>query len=269
MSKLKKTLIFYINSSIHVAFAIAALAWISFLELNIPVDFTILCFIFLSSITGYNFVKYAGIAKLHHQSLTKNLRIIQLFSFACFLVLIYFSSLQTLDVIWVTSILGIFTFFYTVPFLPDRTNLRSLRSLKIFVIALVWAGTTVLLPVVNFQEVFNSEIVLLFLQRFLFVVALTIPFEIRDVVFDRANLGTLPQLTGTEQSKKIGYVLLFLFLGIDFFLADNFISTIPEILTVIILAVSIYKSSTSQNRYFSAFWVEGIPLLWLFFEFLL
>lgn len=269
MSLLKKIIHFYVNSSIHVALAITALSVISFLKFNISIDYSILAFIFFSSITGYNFVKYAGIAKLHHQSLTKNLQLIQVFSFCCFVILLYLASLQTQKVLWATSVLGILTFFYAVPFFPNKTNLRSLRSFKIFVIALVWAGATVFLPLVNSVFILAQEVLLIFLQRFLFVIALTIPFEIRDVLFDHANLGTLPQRTSVKWTKRIGYLLIAFFLGVAFLVENSFMNIIPELLVGIIAAIYIFKASKKQGLYFSAFWVEGIPLLWLFLEFII
>ena len=59
---------FYINASIHVALAVYALGYITLKELNILYDEIVLYFMFYASITGYNFVKYFGLAKFHHRS---------------------------------------------------------------------------------------------------------------------------------------------------------------------------------------------------------
>jgi len=75
MKYLKNAFELYINSSIHVSFAVAAFTLLTFLDYDLIPDRDLIFFIFFASITGYNFVKYAGIAKLHHLSLAKNLRI--------------------------------------------------------------------------------------------------------------------------------------------------------------------------------------------------
>ncbi|MFD2434695.1 hypothetical protein ACFSO9_14885 [Mesonia maritima] len=264
---MKKVLNFYINSSLHLAFSVTALAVISVLQFQIELNSTVLLFIFLSTITGYNFVKYAGLAKLHHKSLTGNLRGIQVFSFFSFAGLLYVASLQSEKVLWITVLLGIVTFFYAVPFLPNQTNLRNLKSLKIFIIALVWAGATVLIPLINQHPIFEQSVLLSFFQRFLFVVALTIPFEVRDVIYDEDHLGTLPQLLGVENSKKIGYILLISFVVLKFFIETvTWIQFLPKLITALAVGIFIYKSTKKQNRYFSSFWVEAIPIFWLALE---
>ena len=65
MRFLKQVLDFYINSSIHVSLAVLSLSWITLIEFDISYDINVLFFIFYASITGYNFVKYFGIAKHH------------------------------------------------------------------------------------------------------------------------------------------------------------------------------------------------------------
>ena len=85
MRFLKLMFDFYLNASIHVAFSVYAFLRITEIYLELPYNENLNWFIFFGTITGYNFVKYAGVAKLHHRSLTKDLKIIQIFSFICFL----------------------------------------------------------------------------------------------------------------------------------------------------------------------------------------
>ena len=84
MTFLKKILNFYINASIHVSLAVYSLVRVTELYFNLPYNEALDYFIFYGTITGYNFVKYADVAKLHHRSLTRNLKLIQIFSFICF-----------------------------------------------------------------------------------------------------------------------------------------------------------------------------------------
>ena len=89
MSVLKQVFNFYINSSIHVALAVYAFTWVTLLQFGLNYNANVLYFVFFATITGYNFVKYFGIAKFHHRGLTNTLKIIQAFSFICFLLLCY------------------------------------------------------------------------------------------------------------------------------------------------------------------------------------
>ncbi|MDT0645489.1 hypothetical protein RM545_02200 [Zunongwangia sp. F260] len=264
MGFFKNSIDLYINSSIHVALAVVSLSTVTMLEYNISPDYDLLLFIFFGTVTGYNFVKYAGIAKLKHLSLTRNLRIIQVFSLFCFLAGAYFFLIQDVKVIAVAIVLGLFTLFYAVPFLGEKRNLRSLSGIKVFVIAISWAGASVLLPIVNSMDVLTADILIEFLQRFLLMVVLMLPFEIRDVKYDAAALSTLPQQMGVEKSKVLGYAVLILILLLELLQGNvvtiNFLSLV---LILIITGVFLLKSEIEQHPYFSSFWVESVPIFWL------
>ncbi|SHG04469.1 hypothetical protein SAMN05444483_104211 [Salegentibacter echinorum] len=252
---------FYINSSIHVAFAVVSLSLLSFLEFNLVVDFNLLLFIFLGSITGYNFVKYAGIAKLHHRSLARNLKLIQVFSLLCFLGFVYFALQQKLEILFAAAVFGIFTLLYAIPPGKNNQNLRNTSGIKIYVIALVWAGVTVIFPLLDKVEL--NQLILEFLQKFCFVIALTIPFEIRDLKFDAGTLKTLPQQIGVRRTKTAGYLLLAVTLFLEFWKDFVLVELIALLLIIGVTGLFVKYSKTNQQDYFASFWVEGIPVLWL------
>lgn len=264
MKYLKNAFELYINSSIHVSLAVVAFTLITFFQHDLELDLDLLFFIFFSSITGYNFVKYAGIAKLHHLSLAQNLRIIQIFSGICFLALIYFCFQLEVDVLIATGILGIFTLLYAIPVFGGGRNLRSLPGLKIFIIAIVWAGSTEILPLINAERYLGTELMVDFLQRLMLVVVLTLPFEIRDLNFDNEELGTIPQLLGTFKTKVFGTILIFLIFTVELF-QKNFNSNefLALLIILMVVGVMLWKSKEFQKKYYSSFWVEAVPILYL------
>ena len=137
-------------------------------------------------------------------------------------------------------------------------------SIKIFVIAAVWAGTTVYLPVIYENTKWDWDITLMLIQRFMIVLALTLPFEIRDLKFDETELGTLPQLLGIDKTKRLGYLLLLTTLFLEFLKDDLQIYLIMSL--SIFIGIGIYLAKRNQSRYYASFWVEGIPILcWLIF----
>lgn len=256
---------FYINSSIHVALAVVSFAIITMLNFKIAIDFNICLFIFLGTITGYNIVKYAGIAGLHHLSLTKNLRLIQIFSLFIFIGLLFVIFNLPLNAIIFSAIMGIFTLLYVLPFFGGGKNLRNLNGVKIYVIAFVWGGVTVLLPLINNIELLQWDVALALLQRFLFLFALTLPFEIRDLRFDMAKLNTVPQIYGVGKTKVIGVLILFVVLLMEFLKTDsNIPSVISLILMVLLLSFLITRARIRQPKYYSSFWVESVPIIGCF-----
>lgn len=264
MKYLKNAFELYINSSIHVSLAIVAFTLITFFEHDLIVDKELMLFIFFASITGYNFVKYAGIAKLYHLSLARNLRFIQIFSLLCFVALIYFTFQLKIEVLIATGILGLFTLFYAVPLFGQEKNLRSLPGIKIFIIALVWAGCTVILPLINAGKYLSTDLIVDFLQRLVLVVVLTLPFEIRDLNFDNERLGTIPQKLGVFKTKVFGVFLILVIFFIELF-QKSFRSTefLSLMLMLLITGFFLWGSGTKQGKYYASFWVESLPVMYL------
>lgn len=264
MGVAKKLLNFYINSSIHVAFAVVSLAIVTGLHFKIPMDKVLLLFVFFGTVTGYNFVKYADITGLHHRSLTKRLRIIQLFTAFSFLALLVSAfMINTLVLLW-SVIFGIFTFLYALPVFSRRRNLRSISGIKIFIIAFVWAGVTVVLPVIPVKNGFFDILILEFFQRFLLVLVWILPFEIRDLKYDLEQLRTLPQLIGVTRTRILGLLLLLVVILLEFLKETASTASVLAIVAIsVVSGVLVWLAKEQQSRYFAAFWVEGIPILWL------
>jgi len=270
MIPLKQILNFYINSSIHVALAVFSLSYITFLEFNISYDKPVLYFIFYASITGYNFVKYFEVTKFHHRSLSTWLKLIQIFSLLCFVLMCYYSFRLEKTTMFYIAVFAVLTFLYTIPFIPKRrflnkqSSLRNIGGLKVFLIALVWVGVTVFIPLLNNHFSIDRMVVIVSVQRFLLVIMLMLPFEIRDLQFDSLKLYTIPQNLGVKRTKILGVFLGLLMLVLEFFKREVSINQIIVLLIILVLTVLlIWFSREKQGRYYAAFWVEGIPILWL------
>ena len=263
MNALKRIFEFYINSSIHVALAVLSLVLITVLEFNLKLPNSYWYFVFFGTITGYNFVKYAPIAGLHHRSLAKSLKTIQVFSFLCFGLLLYFSFQLSYKTLLFSGIFAVLTVLYAIPFLNTR-SLRTVKGLKIFVVALVWAGVTVLVPLIEAEHALSTTTWITFIERFLIVVALVLPFEIRDLPYDQSVLGTLPQLLGLAATNILATGMT----GIAFIL-EAFKDTIsfPYAISLLFIclqaAFATFFANKQQSKYYASFWVEAIPILWL------
>jgi hypothetical protein len=265
MRLLKRVFHFYLESSIHVSLAVCAFALMSFFTFQKPVDIRFIVFLFLGTITGYNFVKYASLAGFHHRSLTRNLKAIQVFSLLIFLGFLYTSYFMPWGVILGSLVLGLFTLFYIVPFLKSY-NLRSLSGLKIFVVAFVWAGVTVLLPWLLTSEIRTLDFWIVYVQRFLWVLVLTLPFEIRDLVYDQSHLGTIPQRLGIKKTRLLGIVLLVVIIILEGLKESNEWKEVFVLYAMLsITGGFLVISEKDQSQYFASFWVESLPIFWCVF----
>ena len=255
---------FYLDASIHVALAVFSLVYVTTITLNISINSHLIYFIFFGTIVCYNFIKYGVeadkyflVANPYH----KNIQIISFLSGAVALYHVLFLNKHTWSLF---VVLGFLVILYALPLLPSAKNLRSFGGLKIVVVALVWAMTTVLLPYFSEKEEVSWDVAIETIQRFLFVLVLLIPFEIRDLAYDDVKLKTLPQRYGVTNTKLIGA-----FLSLVFFLATFLKDQIGvnELLVKGILFLGLcglmYVTKRNQTKYYASFWVEAVSIIWL------
>ena len=256
---------FYLDASVHVALAVASLLGVTLFLLEIDWNVSLVGFVFFSTIVCYNFVKYGVeaykylvVSNLYHQ-------IIQIFSFISFGFALFFLWHLEKEIWMIVALLGLLSTLYAVPLLPHNHNLRSLGGFKIYIVAVVWVGFTVLLPVFEAKIPFGWDIWTLCLQRFILVLVLILPFEIRDLQWDDKSLKTLPQILGIKKTQRLGILLTIVFFLLTF-LKDgvDLMEIVMRSLLSIFLVLILLSSKKMQGRYFASFWVEAVPVLWLF-----
>jgi len=89
--------------------------------------------------------------------------------------------------------------------------LRELPGLKSVLVASVWTGFIIAFPLMNEHRPLQLHAQEL-LAFFCYFFALTIPFDIRDLKYDKPHQRTIPQLLGTSFSKVISILLLGVFI---------------------------------------------------------
>ncbi len=255
---------FYLDSSIHVALAVYALVRVTMKKFNILFDDPLGYFVFFGTIVAYNFIKYGSKAKRYFIVRSKYTKLIQALSVLCFLAMCFF-ALQLSSSVWTwVAGLTVLSLLYIIPFFPNKKNFRSLHGIKIYIVALSWAGVTVILPMANNQMVIDHDALIEIVQRFLFVIAITLPFEIRDLRYDQLNLGTIPQKLGVKGTRIFGSVLMGGFLMLTFFkdrLPDS--ELLVNACVALLATALLWGAKKEQAAYYSSFWVESIPIVWL------
>ncbi|MGJ8684640.1 MAG: hypothetical protein ACSHWW_08450 [Nonlabens sp.] len=181
--------------------------------------------------------------------------------------------------VWlVVGIMGLLSAFYAIPWIGNRT-LRDFPTLKLLTVVVCWMLVLFALPeysisapkaVFTDDNGYNNRILLTQVSSvFFFIYALCIPFEIRDLHYDREDLQTLPQKIGVHKTKILGIVLLLISFSIDW-LGDYhvYFYPIPKInlpfsITIGITILAIWFSDKVKSDYYASFFVEAIPILWL------
>ncbi len=266
MSKLKNIFNFYIFSNIHVAFATFCLVKITLFEVGIS-DAIAPLFVFFSTLVSYNIIRMLRVSTIKSWFTiwyAKNRKNIYLLTSVSSAFLIYFLFQLRLKAILILAPFTLLTLFYVFPI--AKFSLRERARMKLFLIAISWAGITVLFPLVQNYLILRNIDYITFLQRFLFVFAITIPFDIRDLKYDKPSLNTIPQVIGIKKSKYLAIAILFIFILLEIFKHLFFhFSFVPETLFVFILSVwLIYNVSVDKNKYYTSFFMEAIPVFWYF-----
>lgn len=268
MQLLKKIIDFYIFSNIHVALAGFCLTKITLLKFGYSTSFSPL-FVAFSIMLSYNFIRFYEI-KTNRLSWLKQwfldqkkvLMVLTIFSILGIVYLLFLTSFN-LKSLLVLIPFAFMTFFYVIPIFKIRStevSFRNFPGIKIFSIAIAWAGVSVLFPLYEKGVELNTAVFVEFIQRILFLIAITLPFDIRDIHSDSEELKTLPQILGVKNTKIIGSLLLVFFVLLELIQKLNLLITIS---IAIVTVTFLWFSTIDKSRYYSSFWVEGIPIFWL------
>ena len=90
-------------------------------------------------------------------------------------------------------------------------GLRLVPYIKVYLVAIVWMRVTLITALINSEVIKSFKVLCFGLERFIFIVLLMLPFEIRDLTNDDLRLLTIPQIIGVSNTKRVGIAL---FLGL-------------------------------------------------------
>lgn len=272
MRLFKKIVDFYIYSNIHVALAGFSLTKITLVNFGFEDNFTPL-FVAFSILIAYNFIRFYEIKNNRLNWFKdwffmniKGILLLMILSILGLGFISFFSNFNLKSVL-ILFPFAFMTFFYAIPLFKIgklEVSFRNVPMIKIFSIVTAWAGISVFFPIYEANYQFTSAVYLEFFQRILVLLAITIPFDIRDMITDSKSLKTLPQILGIINAKVLGTLLLFGFVLIEIF-KENFtyFGFLIVLIIAIITALFLWFSAPKQSRYYTSFWVESIPVIWL------
>jgi len=235
--------------------------------------------LFTSTLAIYNFSILISKPKQHEKSPYRRVR----WFFSHYRLMVTFTIVSILSLIPLFFListgskilmifLAILSFCYGLPLFTigeQKFGLRNIPGLKLFMIALVWTMSCVLLPVLESQAAHLSVIsmrdtTLLIAKRFLFIAAIAIPFDIRDLFEDKQfGLKTIPVAWGEKNAYLFCQVLLAGYLVLLFLFRNTGFSTDFWALTLVVILTGwlIFKSKWEKNEYYYFFYLDGVLIL--------
>lgn len=180
-------------------------------------------FVFFSTVFTYSFLKFrkgeSDTLTNHqqwadaHPQLQRNITLVALIGTAVFFLQLGFT--QKLYALGLAAFTALYA-LVELPFRGKKVRLRNIGLLKTAFVAIVWSVTTVIIPLSEI-DLQDNALLFLLLRRFLFVLALTICFEIKDMEADnRAAIKTLPMYLGVSGTKLLAQLLLLVLMGVNF-----------------------------------------------------
>ncbi len=163
-------------------------------------------------------------------------------------------------------LIGGISFAYVLPFMAGRKRLRDLNYIKVFAIALTWPLVTILLPAFEMGVEQSLLTWILLAEKFFFILAITLPFDIRDLQVDlHTKVKTIPNQIGAVKTTLLAIV----FLGISFsiFSAGLFFSLVSfwvwlsYFLATCITGFLIYHAPKVNNDYYFTGLLDGTMIL--------
>lgn len=270
---------FLLFSNIFMSLCAVAQALVTFHLIGSKPVYTVIGLLFTSTLIIYNFSIL--LSKPRHPDRSPYKRVRWFFTHYRLMVSITMvSTLSLIPLFFLLStesrillvFLSVLSFCYSLPLFSlgeQKFGLRNIPGLKTFLISLVWTMSCVLLPVLEAQDLHLADvsvrdITLLVAKRFLFIFALAIPFDIRDLFSDRqAGLKTIPVAWGEKnaylfcQILLAGYILLLFLFRNNGFSVDFFALTT----TAILMGWLIFKSKWEKNEYYYFFYMDGVLVL--------
>ena len=250
----KKILAYYISSKLHVALSLWAFCQVTALQqggrISLSLQLAIFCFGWAAYWYAHQVVPY------YYKH--KQLPFLQSFFTLCALLAgVILLRYQPYSIQLIFFGLGIISFCYAIPFGPSM-GLRFIPGIKIFLIAICWAS----FAAVGVCASTGSVTLMVVVKSILWVVLLTLPFDVRDMDKDAQKLKTIPQLLGLNKTRVLGFVLALIII----FLIDQ---TVPisnlQYAAYVVLALVLMcyiRMHPKRHLHFTSFWIEGIPLLW-------
>ncbi len=235
-------------------------------------SFTLLYFVFFSTLAAYNirkFIFYPGLSQVAFKNKKQPSVKDVVFLGAVVLCFICWWQLSA-NLKITTAALASAALLYIMPFNRGAEKLKGIRNifiLKNIWLALSWASVTVALPLLAAGELIcDQQNILIFLSRFLFVYSIALVFDIRDTHQDtQKNVITLPVNIGVKATKTVAIVCSFLFCMLIYWRATaskTFIDfSLPLYFSAVLLLLVILMAKPGQRFWFYEVVTDGLLLM--------
>ena len=252
-----------IYSNFVVSASIAMLSYGICHQLNISNSEWYSLFVFSSTFLTYNIQRFVKATqnKSNKTNLVKWLYLHRrqqyiLMGISFIILIISFLKVYTFN-IFVLILLGVsalVSLFYVLP--VKNKSLRDIPYLKIHLICLIWVIAIGLFQLINENdfELIDWQFVV---AHYFFILAITIPFDIRDLIYDSPNQKTIPQLLGAHKSKLLSVFFLLLYTFLILEIKPALFSNFAFLFFIFVTSIVLLNVNKNRSEFFFSGIIEG------------
>jgi len=263
-----KWLHFILSHSIFIAICAVALCFQTSLLLQVELPGFLYAFVFFSTLSSYNFYWLVSGYFLGSLSLPDFIRrrYTHIFIFILATAGMLFSMFKIPQLLPVIAAAIVLTLLYALPLLPFKIAriARKAGLLKTMLLAFTWAFVTVYIPYQQMPATGTITVILLFNNRFLFMLMLCIIFDARDTGVDKIRgLQSLTTMIKPVTVQYIMFVLFVIYIGNGIVLRLYYnepVQIIALLITGVVALIIYFFSLQKQGYFFYYFLVDGLML---------
>ncbi len=265
------TINFILFGNIYVALGAVCLVQSTCIQLQFTDHlFAYSTLVFFATLFVYNFQRFfyktledSELNSIRRQWIAANqilVKVLAVIGFIGVAITFFFNEYR---IVFYLSPLLILSFAYFSSFI----KLRKSPLFKLFTLVIVWTMVTAVVPVLlGDTDIFTKNNLLHIFTRFCFMMAICIPFDLRDIQIDAAdNISTLPLAIGEKNAKRlaIGFMVIYL-ISIVLENAWGILSTkifLALLASALINAVLVLMSNSKRGEYFYVALIDGTMIL--------
>jgi 4-hydroxybenzoate polyprenyltransferase len=269
MKSLRSILDFFLYSNLFISLCAAAMTAESYLLSGNDINRLYVLFVFASTFALYNFqrlfysVNASGeSSSVRHHWIAENKKLLWVLTIIALSGVLLITFYFPLKFILFFLPFGLISLSYFLPF----TNFRSIPFIKAMLVSLVWTCVTYYFSLlliglqknndISFAGGYEGSI------RFLFLLALAVAFNIRDIGIDRSSgVNTIPVLFGERVAKIVCLVFLLACSVLVIFSDYSLKVQIGLLASVLVTAILIFNARESRSEYFYSLWIDGMIAL--------
>ena len=260
--QLKRIIEFLVFSNVWISLGAVGIALTTYFYTKTELDLLVIMLVFFSTLFGYGLQNISQ-RDIHIQRSNQitwshsNNKLIKWIVFVSFLNSVFLSF----------YIMNIYLIILSIPFFAlvflyrnvfsSKLQIRNIPFLKILIISFCWCWTCCALPQLVFGCIYNWNITFII---FVYVFAITIPFDIRDMTIDKRKIYTIPQFTGV----RVAYIISQFSILCLFFFAlylSNYLLCFFMVITNLVLIPSL----KIKSEFYYLFVLDGLLVIFPIF----